>query len=181
MPSIRCERSVDRPLAECWSFVSEMDHWAPMLTGYEGHRKEGERESVWTLRGDLGPMSRSVNLKVTITEWKDAERVCFELQGLDEVVSGGGAFELAPFGDAPVVVAPAVPWWRRWLSWLLGPVPEPQSVPPGATHVAFEFEIEAGGPMGPMVNAMLGPVAQTVAEALLADVGQHLEAQAEAA
>ena len=176
VPEVRCERSVDRSLDQIWSFIKDMDNWAPMLTGYESHEKADERESTWKLRGDLGPMSRSVTLKVMITEWLDFEKVVFTLEGLDEQVTGGGSFELAltmTEGAAP----PPKPWWQRIWDFFFGARAVAGPVPTGA-HVVFNFHIEAGGPMGPMINAMLGPVAQSVAEGLLESVGAHLEQEA---
>ena len=45
----------------------------------------------------------------------------------------------------------------------------------GGTGVSFTFSIEAQGPMAPMINAMLAPYAQQVAEKLLDTVAEHLE------
>jgi len=180
MPTVSCERSVDRDLDEIWAFVRDMDHWAPMLMGYEGHTKQDDRVSTWTLRGDLGPMSRSVSLEVRITEWVEAERVGFELAGIDEAVRGSGAFALSQTRSMVLSPAPRS-WWRRLLDWLMGRSPEAPADPEARSHVVFTFEIDAQGPMGPMINAMLGPYAQAVAEALLRDVAAHLDGSSEAA
>jgi carbon monoxide dehydrogenase subunit G len=32
--------------ATIWEFVREMDHWAPLLTGYQSHEKQSDTESV---------------------------------------------------------------------------------------------------------------------------------------
>ena len=39
-----------------------MDHWAPFLTGYQKHEKQSETESVWTLKGDVGVLARTLAL-----------------------------------------------------------------------------------------------------------------------
>ena len=73
-----------------WEFVREMDHWARFLTGYKSHEKQSDTESVWTLKGDVGILSRVVRLKAHITEWVEQDRVAFTLTGLNEKVDGGG-------------------------------------------------------------------------------------------
>lgn len=176
MPEVRCERSVDQPLATIWAFVSDMDRWAPLMTGYQGHERHDDRASTWVLRGDLGPMSRTVKLAVTITEWVDAERVAFTLEGIDEQVRGGGSFALS---ETPPPARPEPPprsLWQRLMDWILGRRPElPAPTGPGSSHVVFDFQIEALGPMGPMINAMLGPYAERVADNLLRDVAARFD------
>jgi 3-oxosteroid 1-dehydrogenase len=139
-------RSVGRPLPEIWAFVENFENWAPMLKGYVSHAVQSPTESTWKLRGELGPFSRTVEVKVTITEWTGPRRVAFTLDGVDEAVRGGGAFDLT-------------------------------EAPGARSTVTFRFGVEAQGPMGPMINALLGPWTDEVARDLLDDVGAHLEAQ----
>ena len=49
--------TTELPVETVWAFVSEMDHWAPMLTGYQGHEKQSETDSLWTLKGDVGALA----------------------------------------------------------------------------------------------------------------------------
>jgi hypothetical protein len=178
LPEVRHARGVDRPLPEIWSFVEDFDNWAPMLKGYVAHTVASKTESTWTLRGELGPFSRTVNVKVSITEWRAPGRVAFTLEGLDEAVQGQGSFDLA---EEPglVVATPPVPrsWWRRLVDFVLRrPPPRPPAPPPPSrSTVVFAFGVEALGPMGPMVNALLGPWTEEVAAELLESVGTHLE------
>jgi hypothetical protein len=175
MPECHHTRAVGLPLSRIWPFVSDMDNWAPMMKGYVTHEKVSERDSTWTLKGDLGPFSKTVQLGVTILEWKEHEVVAFELKGIDEAVVGSGRFSLTESAP-PARPAPVRSWWTRWLDWLLG-----RSVAPAAlvdarsSHVVFEFTVEAQGPMGPMINALLGPWANEVASDLLQSVSEHLE------
>ena len=172
MPEVRATRSVDRPLTEIWSFVEEMDNWAPLMKGYVDHAKENERDSIWTLRGDLGPFSKTVKMRVHITEWAGPSRVAFELVGIDEAVSGVGAFDLST--DQLALPTPTRSWVQRLLDWLFRRPPEAPPEP-ARSHVVFTFEIDAGGPMGPMINALLGPWTEEVARDLLEQVGTKLE------
>ncbi len=179
MPEVRAERSVGRGLHAVWPVVEDLDAWAPCMPGYVSHQRIDDELSEWTLRGDLGPFSRTVKVAVRITEWTAPHRVAFTLEGLDEAVHGEGVFELSEntiaAGELPAPVERA--WWRRLLSWLLGGSPPAPSAPAGVgtTHVVFTFSIAALGPMGPMIDALLGPWSEVVAERLLNDVAVLVE------
>ena len=165
MPEVKASAPVNRPLSEVWDFVSEMDNWAPMLKGYQKHEKKSEQESTWTLNGDLGPFSKVVDMKVEVVEWTEPERVAFTLEGITEVFTGKGSLELGS------EAAPRTTWQVFW-DWLLRRDP-----PQGDVFATFNFEIDAGGPMGPMINPMLGPYAKLVAEDLVHSVAAHLTGQ----
>lgn len=169
MPEVRAIRTVDRPLSVIWAFVQDFDNWAPLLTGYQKHVVESDTDSIWTLKGDAGALSRTVNLRVHITEYGE-ERVAFELTGLDEAVNGSGAFDMRPHGEAP----PPLPrtWWQRFTDWLFGR--KAQIAAPGAAQITFDFRIDAQGPMAPMINAMLAPWTQQVADDLLESIAGEL-------
>lgn len=144
-----------------------------MLPGYVAHEALSANDSVWTLEGDLGPFTRTVQLAVRITELSPPSRITFEVAGMGEDANGGGTFTLAPQSvDTPQPVTRSP--WQRLLDWLFRRKPA-LPAPAGATEVSFTFRIEAGGPMGPMINALLGPFAEQVAHDLLERVGTHLE------
>lgn len=178
MPETRATRSVDLPLAEIWSFVEDFDNWAPLLQGYESHETHSDKESTWALTGDLGPFSKTVHLKVLITEWEVGKRVAFTLEGVDEQVSGEGAFDLHEDAPPPPPEPPPRSLWQRIVDWFMGRKPEPPALPgPATSHVVFTFAVNAGGPMGPMINPMLAPYAEAVAQGLLDAVAGRLEAR----
>jgi hypothetical protein len=119
-----------------------------------------------------------VHLEVDITEWEVAKRVGFTLTGVDEQVSGSGAFDLHEDAPPPPPEPPPRSLFQRILDWLLGRKPAAPAIEgPSTSHVVFTFSIEAGGPMGPMINAMLGPYAETVAESLLDRVSEKILSQ----
>jgi hypothetical protein len=51
---------------------------------------KSETESIWRLRGDVGILSREIDLRVIITEWVDQTRIKFTLKGVYEPVEGRG-------------------------------------------------------------------------------------------
>ncbi|WP_042347884.1 CoxG family protein [Bacillus massiliigorillae] len=87
--------SVELPVGieEIWTFVSDMDKWAPLVPGYIEHEIINDRESTWAFKGDLGFMKKTVKLKIDIIEWKEPTTVTFNLKGLSDNFKGGGYFE----------------------------------------------------------------------------------------
>ncbi|WP_050614372.1 CoxG family protein [Bacillus testis] len=80
-------------IEEIWTFVSDMDKWAPLVPGYIDHEIINDRESTWSFKGDLGFMKKTVKLKIDITEWKEPTTVTFNLTGLSDNFKGGGFFQ----------------------------------------------------------------------------------------
>lgn len=189
------------PVETLWDFVKEMDHWAPFVTGYQHHEKQSETESTWTLKGDVGVLARTLTFRVRITEWNGPERVRFELEGVNEPMTGAGTFTLSreaagavAEGAAPPP-APVAPPRKGLLArlaeriarllfrWRHGRVDRPEAPGSGATpagadgtltRMTFHLRIDPGGPMAPMINAMvqpmLVPAAEQLAERILAAV-----------
>jgi carbon monoxide dehydrogenase subunit G len=224
------------PVETIWEFVREMDHWAPMVTGYQSHVKESENDSVWTLKGDVGVLARVVRFRVHVSEWAGPSRVRFSLEGLNEPMKGEGLFEMAPIGAAGAAAADAppaarLPFWRRWaialtrflsglpvaltrflsglpvaltrflsglpvaLTRFLSGLPvaltrflfrlrhgrvERAALPGGSAgpegaRLTFRLRVEPGGPMAPLVNAMMQPAMVPFAENLADRIMAHLE------
>ena len=193
MPEVEYATTLPLSRALIWDFVKDMNNWAPFLAGYQKHEILDETDSVWTLKGDVGILSRMVNLRAHITEWVDNERVAFTLTGLNEKVDGGGVLVMEDVqpdaGGAPAPAAPARrPWFgRRFLDWLFramfrrmhGEAPKRLAAPATAgavqSRLTFTLQMEAGGPTGPLVNAMLGPALLPAAEDLANKIAAHLE------
>jgi carbon monoxide dehydrogenase subunit G len=91
MPEISYKTSMAAPRARVWEFVRDMNNWAPFSRGYQEHEVLNDRESIWTVKGDLGPISRITKFHVTITEWVEGEKVAFTVKGLNEPITGEGA------------------------------------------------------------------------------------------
>jgi carbon monoxide dehydrogenase subunit G len=179
------------PIAVIWDFVSEMDHWAPFVTGYQGHEKQSDRDSVWTLKGDVGVLARTVRFRVRVTEWAGPERVRFTLEGLNEALEGEGAFALERYEEETALEVAPTPartglWQRLWqglFRWLfrLGRGRTRRGAHadagPGAgmARLSFRLRVDPGGPQAPMVNAMLRPAMVAAAEDLANRIVGHLE------
>lgn len=93
MPSELYEVEVDLPIQSIWSFVSDMNNWAPLLPGYIEHEILNDRESTWKFKSDLGIIKKKIHLKVDITSWVEPTEVTFELVGINEKITGKGYFK----------------------------------------------------------------------------------------
>ena len=178
-----------------WAFVENMDNWCRFLRGYQKHTQESDADSTWVLVGDVGAVARTVEFKVHIDDWRPEERVHFTLTGVNEQLAGEGTFRLtrAHAGDgdgggdgaAVTVTTTQANWIARFARWvyrlLFGRVARD-----GAAHTAgdahtrlsFHLRVTPGGPMGPMVDALLKPLMLPVAEELAEKIMAALEQRA---
>lgn len=202
MAEVQHSATSTEPIESIWDFVKEIDNWAPMVTGYQQHEKENENDSVWVLKGDLGSVTRMLKFKVHVTEWAGPERVTFELEGINEMMTGKGVFAMSGSSDtgdtgagagAAEITRPAEPGFfgRLWASIVRFFVykvmgrnesrPAQESRPPAepgaaCSELRFSLEITPGGPMGPMINAMVRPALVVAAEDLARDIVARVEA-----
>jgi carbon monoxide dehydrogenase subunit G len=186
MPEVEYTTRIALAREVVWDFVKDMNNWAPYLTGYQKHEVLSETDSIWTLKGDVGVLARVVKLKAHVTEWNGPNRVTFTLTGLNEEVDGGGTLEMAAVADAAPAAAPLVKrsLFARLIDAIVrfffrrahGPAPTraPQRSGPGS-QLTFRLRMDAGGPTGPLVNAMLAPALLPAAEDLANKIAAHLE------
>ncbi|MEU8178033.1 SRPBCC family protein [Microbispora hainanensis] len=133
MPQIRYTVQIATPVERVWAFVEHLPNWAPLMIGYQKLVEVNDRQSIWTLKGDMGMLAREVDLQADITVWEPLKRVEFTLTGLTEKLTGSGTFTLEPAtgGDIGEAVteespAPAAPTRRglremfaRFQAWML--------------------------------------------------------------
>jgi len=191
MPEVEYTTVVNLPPEKVWDFVKDMNNWAPFLTGYQKHQILSDTDSIWTLKGDVGVLARTVELKAHITEWNGPERVSFTLAGINELVEGGGTLTMGPYTETAAAAAPIMKRrsffgrivdaiFRFLFRRVSGPAPERETkVLPAAdgsaSRLQFILRMDAGGPTGPLVNAMLGPALLPAAEDLANKIAAHLE------
>ena len=188
MPEVEYTTTLSLPRETVWGFVKDMNNWAPFLTGYQRHEILSETDSIWTLKGDVGVLARIVKLKAHVTDWSGPDRVAFTLTGLNEPVEGGGELVMREGSLAPAQTAVVK---RSLLRRMLDAVARflfrlvngraPARVAPVArregegSRLTFTLRMEAGGPTGPLVNAMLAPALGPAAEDLANRIAAHLE------
>jgi carbon monoxide dehydrogenase subunit G len=197
------------PIDRVWDFVQEMDNWGRFVTGYQKHEKQDDTHSTWTLKGDVGVLSRTLTFKVVITEWNGPGRVAFTLDGVNEPMKGEGTFTLssetgsAEVGDKLGEVAARLrlatrdeaprhnvlfrlleSFWRWLLARAGGGAPardadatRAAAIGASMTRLSFKLRLSPGGPMAPMVEAMIKPLLMPAAE----DLANRILAQLESA
>lgn len=185
MPEAEYSTTARLPVQVIWDYVREMDNWAPFLRGYQSHEKFNDRESVWVLKGDVGMVTRTVKFRVHIDEWGEPSRVLFTLKGVNEPMEGGGEFRLEPYEDtgaappAPVklgLFARLMRWLYRLFAGRTERAPDANAGPgAGMSRLAFTLRLKPGGPMGPMVDALMKPLMLPVAEELADRIMAELE------
>jgi carbon monoxide dehydrogenase subunit G len=194
MPSVAYTTEMSLLPDAIWAFVKDMDNWAPFMLGYQTHEKQSDEESLWTLRSDVGAMSRIAKFQVSIVEWNGPEKVAFTLQGVNEPVKGSGVVTVVELGGekpeastVPVAIEREPGFlakiWKQLIGFLvkksMGAEKVERSVKAdsgsGRSKLTFELALEAEGPMAPMVNAMITPMLEPMAEQLANKIAEHLE------
>lgn len=192
MPEAEYTTTTPLSVETVWAFVEDMDNWCHHLRGYQHHTRHSERDSTWLLKGDVGAVARKVEFRVHIDEWRPGELVHFTLEGVNEVMEGEGAFRLAPqSADGATDAAPPTPaaasllarLWRWLYHLLFGRVERNSPASAGGAsatgaNLRFRLRVTPGGPMGPMVDALMKPLMLPVAEELAEKIMAELEARA---
>lgn len=93
MPSGIHQTELHTPIENVWSFVSDMNKWAPLVPGYMDHEILNDRQSTWKFKGEVGIVQKMVRLQIDIVEWQEPAKVTFNLTGLNENFKGNGYFE----------------------------------------------------------------------------------------
>ncbi len=192
MAEVEYSTTAKLPVETIWDFVCEIDNWAAYMTGYQSHEKENADDSVWVLKGDVGAMTRTLKFRVHVTEWAGPERVTFELEGLNEQMSGDGEFVMQSYEDESAEATAATTrkgWLQRAIEAVVrfffrlfrGRVERAASADAGPgegmARLRFRLEMRPGGPMGPMINAMIKPAMTVAAEDLANRIVGHLETE----
>ena len=191
MAEVEYSTTARLPVDSIWEFVRDMDNWAPFLTGYLGHQRESETDSLWTLKGDVGVLQRQVQFRAHVVEWAGPERVRFELTGLNEPLEGSGTFRIGRYeheSDAPAsarrpgllarIAAAVLRLFHRWMHGRAERGADADAGPgEGMSRLTFQLRIDPAGPMAPMINAMMQPAMSVAAEDLANKIIAHLEAQ----
>jgi carbon monoxide dehydrogenase subunit G len=190
MPEATYTTVIPVPHGLIWDFVKDMNNWAPFMMGYQEHEVIDQTDSVWTLKGDVGVLSRKVKFRVHITEWTEPSRVAFTMTGVTDQMQGEGQFELSALGggSTPASVQPArrslLDRFLRWLYHLFNPGSsrreQPAAAAPGSplegSQLTFRLKLASGGMVGPVVDAMIEPLLKPAVEDIANKIAEHVEA-----
>jgi hypothetical protein len=197
MPSVEHDLLIPAPFSRVWPFVRDMDNWAPLVTGYQRHQKLNNRESVWFLKGELGGLTRVAEFKAVVEEWDENGRVSFKLVGINEPITGNGAFVAEPVSGTDSAgppsssrQAPAPGMMMRILNRIflnlyrailgnrqqaLGdPSRTPSTATREGTRIFFTLSLNATGMAGAVMNMLIAPMLKPVAEDLTAGISSEI-------
>lgn len=104
MASFHHEKKVNVSIEHLWQFVSDMNHWAPLVPGYIRHEILNEKSSIWVFKVDVGLMKKKIELQVDITRWQAPNKVTFNLTGINEKFKGNGFFSSVNSSKKEVVM-----------------------------------------------------------------------------
>ncbi|MFC7783873.1 SRPBCC family protein [Rossellomorea sp. GCM10028870] len=76
-----------------WEFIRDMNAWAPLVHGYKEHSIVSDVQSTWKFTIHYGVVSKKVQVKVLITDWKEPSHVKFILRGINQKFTGVGFFK----------------------------------------------------------------------------------------
>jgi carbon monoxide dehydrogenase subunit G len=99
MPEVGYTTVVAASVERVWDYVENLNNWSHLMVGFRQLEIVDDRKSVWTLRGDVGILSREVKIQIDITEWLPLDRVTFVVTGLTERLDGSGSFILGRLPD----------------------------------------------------------------------------------
>jgi carbon monoxide dehydrogenase subunit G len=191
---------IGAPVERVWAYVEKLPNWAPFMVGFQKLQLVDDRRSIWTLRGDVGILSREVDIQADITLWEPLRRVEFTVTGLTERLTGAGSFVLEPAGGqgpaagsaSPPAAARRIPLLRRLrravARFLLRRVMSPPAQPPApaapgppaaaggpGAALTFHLKISPGGPMAPMLELLMAPMLEPAAEDLAEGIRKALQ------
>ncbi|MED4399938.1 CoxG family protein [Metabacillus fastidiosus] len=104
MPSYTYEVKVSAPIHSVWSFVSDINNWAPLVPGYIEHEILDDKASTWKFKADMGIIKKKVHLRVDITNWMEPSEVTFNLTGINEKFSGEGYFKARQLQNSQTIM-----------------------------------------------------------------------------
>jgi carbon monoxide dehydrogenase subunit G len=107
MPDVGYTTVVAAPVERVWDYVEDLNNWSHLMVGFQELKIVDDRQSIWTLRGDVGILSREVKIQVDITDWLPHDRVTFVVTGLTERLDGAGSFILQRLADGDSAEATA--------------------------------------------------------------------------
>jgi len=168
VPEVACQRTIPVSEQEIWDYVKDMDNWAQFIMGHQAHELLDDKHSVWTVKGELGVLARTVVFEVDITEWIEPSRVRFTITGKTEQFDGEGSFLIGGQPDLAGLPPKRRGWFRRLFARLSrrSRGDERAPAPESGTSFACWLRMDARGMTGPVVNAMIEPLMSRAADDL---------------
>jgi carbon monoxide dehydrogenase subunit G len=95
LPDVRERATIDVTRDEAWRFLLNIRNWASLFPGYQGIQILNDDDSLWRVKGDVGILTKLVTFRCHVTRWVEEEYVEFQLDCVEEKVSGFGNVSVA--------------------------------------------------------------------------------------
>ncbi|OXS62028.1 CoxG family protein [Rossellomorea vietnamensis] len=79
--------------SDVWTFIRDMNTWAPLVPGYKEHTIYSNNQSTWKFTVHYGMVTKKIHVNVRITDWKEPSVVKFTLKGINQRFTGSGFFK----------------------------------------------------------------------------------------
>lgn len=99
MPEISHEFRVKRGIDNVWRFAGDIGNFANCMPGLKQFEALDEHHSFWVISFSLGPLQKTLEFDVTVTDLEPGQRLRFELVARNDPVRGHGEFETTPVAD----------------------------------------------------------------------------------
>lgn len=90
--------TVDRGIGPVWEYVQDIRQWATLFPGCNACEVIDEHHSKWVVKVGAGGLVKTINVLVTVTEWRGPEAVDFTYQLESEPVIGSGSYRATTLG-----------------------------------------------------------------------------------
>ncbi|MHB8620939.1 MAG: CoxG family protein [Chloroflexota bacterium] len=93
------------PIERAWEFLTSMEQVGACVPGCEEVRVLGDRESVWKVRAELGPLSRLLEMRATTVTLEPPTHGTFLARGRDLETRGDIRLRALSDGETEVTYA----------------------------------------------------------------------------
>ncbi|WP_317932247.1 SRPBCC family protein [Halioxenophilus sp. WMMB6] len=83
---------IDTAIDNVWHYVKDIRQWASLFPGCRECEVIDDNNSKWIIKVGAGGLVKTVNVLVTVEQWRGPEAVLFSYQLESEPVVGGGVY-----------------------------------------------------------------------------------------
>lgn len=90
---------IDRSTVQVWDYVQDIRQWASLFPGCKECEVIDDHHSKWVVKVGAGGLVKTINVLVTVTEWRGPDAVEFTYQLESEPVVGSGSYRAIAQSD----------------------------------------------------------------------------------
>ncbi|MGX1264230.1 carbon monoxide dehydrogenase subunit G [Rossellomorea marisflavi] len=98
-----CSLLVHAPIEVVWDFISDVEEWAPLVSGYLSHRRFARDHVEWKMKIPYGIMKKTVTAELRVKEWIPPEKIRFTLEDVKGSFGGCGEFTSKADGNRTIM------------------------------------------------------------------------------